>query len=116
MSNDEAKRRPQEPHPDLLAYVLKMILHDVTGDSNPKPLNVKLIQDIFLSYGEVELANDEILLRDMLKAAAGPDVDTSRCRLDDREFIFEIDAFARALTNDVKLYDIIPMGNCTKCF
>ena len=106
MSNDEARRRPQEPHPDLLAYVLKMILHDVTGDSNPKPLNVKLIQDIFLSYGEVELANDEILLQDMLKAAAGPDVDTSRCRLDDREFIFEIDAFARALTNDVKLYDI----------
>jgi len=91
---------PLQPHPDLLLYVLKMILHDVTGDSSPKPLNTKLIRDIFLSYGEVELANDEVLLQDMLKAATG-------CAdVDGREILLDIDAFARALTDDVKLYNI----------
>jgi len=59
--------------PHVIKGVLKMVLHDVTGDDEPKELTVELIREIFLRYGETEVAENESLLNDMLLAATGGD-------------------------------------------
>lgn len=82
--------------PGMVEYVLKMILHDTTGSSRWKALTPDLLRQIFAAYGEAELAADDDLLRDMVRAASG---DSDECQLD-------VDAFARALTSDVLLYDV----------
>jgi len=93
-----AKRQPVKPHPDLLRYVLQVILHDVTGSSEPRALTRQLLSDIFLSYGESELAEDNELLDSMVIAAGGEAGDEST--------LLDVNAFAHALTDDVRLYDI----------
>ena len=95
---DPAQRQPVKPHPDLLRYVLQMILHDVTGSSKPRALTRQLIRDIFLSYGESELAEDNELLDSMVMAAGG--------KAGDEPILLDVNAFAHALTDDVRLYDI----------
>lgn len=97
--NDVDPQQPLKPHPDLLRYVLQMILHDVTGDRQPKPLNRQLIRNIFLSYGEADLAENDDLLDGMVEAAGGNNAG-------DAPILLDVNAFARALTGDVRLYDV----------
>jgi hypothetical protein len=66
----------------------------VTGSLEPPELTISLLQDILLAYGEEEMSQDQGLLREMLEAAG-----TEGEQLD-------ANAFARALTKDVLLYDI----------
>lgn len=82
------------PKPDLLQTVLDMILRDVTGSSEPPKLTISLLQDILLAYGEEEMSQDQGLLREMMDAAGEEGDD------------FDVNAFARALTSDVLLYNV----------
>jgi hypothetical protein len=82
------------PDPGLIQTVLGMILRDVTGSLEPPELTISLLQDILLAYGEEEMSQDQGLLREMLEAAV-----TEGEQLD-------ANAFARALTKDVLLYDV----------
>ena len=82
------------PDPGLIQSVLGMILRDVTGSLEPPELTISVLQDILLAYGEEEMSQDQGLLREMLDAAG-----TEGERLD-------ANAFARALTKDVLLYDV----------
>jgi len=80
--------------PGLIQNVLDMILCNVTGLSEFPKLTVSLLQDILLVYGEEEMSNDMGLLRDMISAAGNEGDD------------FDVEAFSRAFTNDVMLYDV----------
>lgn len=98
------------PDADLIANVQRMILHDATGDPNPKPLTRDLLRRILTFYGERSLAEDEELLDNMLMAANhksnssadenAPDV------VGEAPVLFDRCAFARALTHDVQRYNI----------
>jgi hypothetical protein len=98
------------PDADLIVNVLRMILHDATGDPNPKPLTRDLLRRILTFYGERSLAEDEELLDNMLMAANhksnssadenAPDV------VGEAPVLFDRCAFARALTHDVQRYNI----------
>jgi len=90
----------------MLDYVLKMILHDTTGTSSPKPLSVELLKRIFISYGEVGLANDSVLLREMVEHAASVADNDDETDMDNRSLMLDTRTFARALANDLNLYDI----------
>jgi len=90
------------PMKGLLNYVVKMILHDITDSVEPKKLDVELLAEIFNSYGEKELAEESNLLNEMIELAsegAVKDVETPMLMLDTK-------TFARALTNDVLIYDV----------
>jgi hypothetical protein len=79
--------------PGLISYVLKMILHDTTGSSSSKPLNADLLKSILTAYGEEDLANNNELIESMLQATDGAP-------------FLNAEAFADALTSDVRIYDI----------
>jgi hypothetical protein len=83
-----------KPKEGLMQYVLNMILHDTTGSRKPKQLSKSLIQRILISYGETELACNEELVAEMLECAQSGDGELA------------LEAFQRALTEDVRLYDI----------
>ena len=91
-----------QPPEGLLQYVLNIILHDVTDSIEPKVLNKELLAEIFRSYGESEIADDEEILEAMLKVARGGKV------LDGEEPVLMLDkeTFTRALTSDVMVYDL----------
>ncbi|EED94555.1 predicted protein [Thalassiosira pseudonana CCMP1335] len=92
------------PHNQLFQYVLRMILFDVTGDYEPKPINVDLLKRIFLFYGERDVADNEDLLERMVALAnqvkGGGDGGESGGLLDEH-------TFAHCLTSDVKLYNAV---------
>lgn len=90
------------PPRGLLDYVLKMILHDVKDSIEPKALTKELLAEIFKSYGEQELANDDKLLEEMIELAR------EGCEKDEESSTLMLDTptFARALTNDVQSYDV----------
>jgi hypothetical protein len=81
-----------------------MILFDVTGDYEPKPINVDLLKRIFLFYGERDVADNEDLLERMVALAnqvkGGGDGGESGGLLDEH-------TFAHCLTSDVKLYNAV---------
>ena len=83
-----------KPKEGLIEYVLSMILHDTTGSRIHKTLTKSLIQQILISYGESSLACDDDLVEEMMVCAQSNDG------------ILTPDTFKRALTEDVKLYDI----------
>lgn len=98
-ANDQSKQQQEEdgvlyPAPNLVESVLGMILRDVTGSSEPPKLSISLLRDILLAYGEEEMSQDEGLLRDMMNAAGNEGDD------------FDAEAFSRALTRDVRLYNV----------
>lgn len=84
-----------KPPPGMLDYVLRMILHDVTGNSSPKPLTHDLVRAILTAYGELEFAEDESLIQEMVDAANAEPLHE-----------LSVQAFAEGLTNDIRLYDI----------
>jgi hypothetical protein len=92
----EEQEHRKAGHDDLLGYTLEMMLHDVTGSREPKRLNRTLVKQIFQAYGETELAENDVLVEEMLQQAGALDPET-RVMLDP-------DTFCRALTRDVQGY------------
>lgn len=102
--------------PGMLDYVLKMILHDVTGDRKPKPLTTELIKQILVAYGEYDMANDKALIEEMFEAATenSSKLDTLPDERNDKQEkcndttpLLDLKSFTEALTHDIKLYDIL---------
>mmetsp|Transcript_53181 Transcript_53181/g.159171 ORF Transcript_53181/g.159171 Transcript_53181/m.159171 type:complete len:1076 (-) Transcript_53181:971-4198(-) len=85
-----------QPEKGLIRDILVMILKDVTGTSTTKPrITTDLMRNILVTYGEEELAEDEHMLDDMVRAASA----------DGELEFFDVDAFALGLTSDVLLYN-----------
>mmetsp|Transcript_21580 Transcript_21580/g.38070 ORF Transcript_21580/g.38070 Transcript_21580/m.38070 type:complete len:1026 (-) Transcript_21580:193-3270(-) len=93
------------PDYDLIGFVLNMILADVTGDDEPKPMTVDLLKKIFVFYGEHDVAENENLLKEMISVAScmknadeeeGADADPTLNQF----------TFAHCLTDDVRRYDV----------
>lgn len=92
------------PDSDLIDFVLKMILKDVTGDDQPKPMTKDLLRKIFTFYQEFDVADNDELLDGMISVA-------SEMKNDGDEEgngvpMFDKFTFAHCLTDDVRLYDI----------
>ena len=90
------------PDGDIVDNVLRMMLHDATGDSTLQPLTKELVRQILRFYGEVEASNNEQLLDAMLLAAtpeATADIEGEPILLDQY-------SFAHALTHDVQHYNV----------
>ena len=82
---------------DLLLYTVEMLLHDVTGNRQPKPLTETLIRQIFQAYGETALSeNDELVSRMMKQAGA---TNGERVLLDAK-------TFCQALTSDLQDFNV----------
>jgi len=98
------------PDTDLITSIQRIILHDATGDPNPRPLTKELIRQILTFYGEKSIAEDEGLVDDMLMAAnheSNPSAEENALGIvGDALVVFDCRAFARALTQDVQLYNI----------
>lgn len=80
----------------MVSDVLGIILEDTTGSDTPQPLTKDLLRKIFARYDELDLIKDENLIDEMIQVATGGDPDG----------LLDPDAFARALTSDVGLYDV----------
>lgn len=92
------------PDSDIIQRVMRMMLHDATGDSSPRPLTKDLIQQLLCFYGEVEASQNEELVADMALAASP---DTAGCADNEGEpVLFDQNTFIDALTNDLDRYDI----------
>ena len=79
----------------LFQYVLQMIVADTVGESSySPPITVELLRNIFLFYGEKDVASDTNLLEGMVELAltAGENLDAA--------------VFAHCCTSDVELYDV----------
>ena len=100
--NQSEKGDAHNPDSDLIETALEMMLHDATGSIHPQPLTKELIRQLLLFYGETDMADDDDLLGKMMVAASEnheDDVERSPVMLDKH-------TFARALTNDVRLYNL----------
>ena len=80
----------------MISDVLGIILADTTGSTTPQPLTKDLLRKIFARYDEVDLIKDDDLIDEMIQVATGGDPDG----------MLDPNAFARALTSDVGLYDV----------
>lgn len=85
------------PEPELIQKVLKMILEDVTGDATPKQLNEGLISKIFEAYGEMDLARDRKLHKEMLQSANPTE---------SKNPALDVNIFASGLVHDIIEYDL----------
>ncbi len=80
---------------------------DVTGDSEPKPISVDLLRDIFLFYGENDVAADDDLLQQMVRVASkGAETADGQDACEEGGILLDEHAFAYCLTSDVRLYDV----------
>ena len=95
-SSDE----PEGVTATCVAKTLNMILFDVTGSSEPKPLTIDLIDQILTKYGEthgLEGNEKQSFLQSMLLAATSNENENP---------MLDTDTFIKALTNDLSVYDI----------
>ena len=101
------------PDSDLIPFVLQMVLKDSTGCSEPKPLTVGLLRAIFRFYGEEEIAENNVLLEEMVSLAF-------TLRRDEEHGaeppLFDAVAFAHCLTSDVSQYNPKAEGLLTTNF
>ena len=88
------------PDADLISFVLRMILVDVTGDAEPKPMTKELLKKIFLFYEEHEVAENEDLLEEMIAVASAMKDADEECK----DPMFDEFTFAHCLTDDVRRY------------
>lgn len=121
VQHDERGGGKYWPNADLIDNVLRMILHDATGDPNPRPLTRDLLRRILEFYGETSISEDEGLLDDMLSAAASHGTDPnandgSSGDASDAPVLFDRHAFARALTHDAQRYDVDSENRMTSNF
>jgi hypothetical protein len=100
--NQSEKGDAHSPDSDLLENVLEMMIHDATGKVTPQPLTKELLRQLLMFYGEVDMAEDDALLDEMILAAShGAPED-----LEGNPILLDKFTFARALTHDVGLYNI----------
>mmetsp|Transcript_15838 Transcript_15838/g.22648 ORF Transcript_15838/g.22648 Transcript_15838/m.22648 type:complete len:1024 (-) Transcript_15838:164-3235(-) len=100
--------------PKIISDVLTMMIHDSVGpvsSDHPPALEVRLLQRIFRTYGEVELSNDTNLLNEMIEVAAAGLGTVSSARAQDDgtqkpRLVLDTLTFIRALTSDVLLFDV----------
>lgn len=101
---EEQKDDKRWPDSDIIQRVLRMMLHDATGDSSPRPLTKDLIQQLLCFYGEVEASQNEELVADMALAVSS---DTTGCADNEGEpILFDQNTFIHALTKDLDRYHI----------
>jgi len=81
---------------DVIIHVLNIILADSTGSSKPQPITKELIKTIFARYGEFGLIQDEQLIDEMILDVSGGNPNA----------LLDANTFARALTDDVMLYNV----------
>jgi len=94
------KMKALEPPNRIIADVLRNILkdsefYDEVGTIVHPKITPAVVRKIFGVYDELELIVDDELVNDMVALASGGDASA----------VLDEEAFARALTNDVKLYD-----------
>jgi hypothetical protein len=95
----EERLQMRTVHASIISNVLDMILLDCCGSSTPPPLTKDLLRTIFSYYKEEDLILDDDLLDEMIDCAcAGGEINPEDAVLDAK-------TFARALTNDVQLYN-----------
>jgi len=96
------------PDPDVIKVVLHNILRDVTGSTDPRPLDRELIRDIFAAYGEHELVENDEVIDEMIATAAVVMTEDDGADLEENGGVpmLGVRSFARALTADVQLYDV----------
>lgn len=98
--------------PKVVSDVLTMMIHDSVGPvsaDHPPPLEVRLLQRIFRTYGEVEMSNNVGLLNEMIEVAAAGLGTVSSASEDNSQkprLVLDTLTFIRALTSDVLLYDV----------
>jgi len=81
----------------ILADILKVILKGATKSSSlSQPLTRDLLRRIFAHYGERDLLKDDVFIDEMIEAAA----------VGESNPVLDVDTFIRALTHDIKLYDV----------
>ena len=88
----------------------------VTGDQKPKQLTRDLIRRILVAYGECDLAAADTLVQEMYQAAVGWDdeaavaaahaADGSIASTTTTNATLDVQSFGKALTHDIRLYDI----------
>ncbi len=87
----------------------------MTGNQVPKELTPTLVKDILRAYGEIESADNDKLINEMVQAAAAiqPSSDTNTSTSSENEtssadvhLQLDLNTFARALTYDLQLYDL----------
>ena len=91
--------------PQLIEFVLKMILFDVTGDEKPKPLTQDLIRDIFAKYGEDNILLDDEMLMEMIQIAQTDDKDDNDSDISyekEEHVMLDKKSLLRLITYDIK--------------
>ena len=87
------------PPANIIEDVLRNLIADFSNGKaslkNPPELTPNVLKRIFLNYDELELAKDDALIAEMIEMASGGK----------EKAIFNVVSFARALTNDVQLYN-----------
>ena len=94
---DRTEPNPSKSTEDVMLYTVEMLLHDVTGSRQPKPLTSTLVKQILQAYGEEALSGNEELVQSMLEQAGA--VAGERVMLD-------VQTFCKALTADLQDYNI----------
>ncbi|KAL7506893.1 hypothetical protein ACHAXN_004107 [Cyclotella atomus] len=90
------------PDSGLIEDVLEMMLHDATGNKEPQPLTKDLLKQLLVFYGEVDMADDDDLIEEMIAAAS----DGESQDVEGKQLMLDKYTFARALTADVELYNV----------
>ncbi|KAG7372979.1 hypothetical protein IV203_033703 [Nitzschia inconspicua] len=85
------------PEADLIKKVLTMMLEDVTGDATSKPLNERLVANLFTAYGEMDLAKDISLHKAMIQAANPTGRENAK---------LDVNTFSSGLITDIGEYDL----------
>lgn len=87
------------PPPRIIADVLQNVLSDTTdgvsSTSKPPLLTPHLLRQIFVQYDELDLLKDDKLIDEMIAVASSGKPGAS----------LDVEAFARALSTDVNLYN-----------
>jgi len=80
---------------EIISDILNIILQETTGSPEPRPLTKELLNAIFTQYDELDIQNDDTLVDEMIKLATrGED-----------NVMLNSETFARALSDDIKLYN-----------
>jgi len=87
---------PPQNADDLFVYTVEMLLHDVTGGRQAKPLTPALIKQILQAYGEETLSENNELVQSMLEQAGAANGGV----------LLDAETFCRALTADVQEFSV----------
>jgi len=94
------------PDPGILQIVLNNILQDVTGSTEPRPLDRQLVRDIFTAYGEDELVENDEIIDEMIAAASVVGTGDDDVEKNGGVQMLDLRSFSQALTSDTRLYDV----------